>query len=117
MNKIIFCIIILGVIYTYKRNSSTAAPRSSSSAESKFSNDKVLVIEFNDENDLLLKLRSVKTGQQIDMRQIGGTRVVNTGIACSDKEALAKFHAQESARVAQISKDINLELQRINTGR
>ena len=112
MNKIIFCIIILGVIYTYKRNSSTAAPRSSSSAESKFSNDKVLVIEFNDENDLLLKLRSVKTAQQIDMRYIGGKRVV-TGIACSDKEALAKFHAQESARVAPIIKDINLELQRI----
>jgi hypothetical protein len=115
MKKLLFIVITIGVIFTYKQNTAKASAKGSSNkTQNLVSSDKVVFIEYTDENDLLSKLRTVKAGQQLNLRDISSSAPVNTGLYCSDKAAIANLEAQDKARLAQINRQLKAEFDRIN---
>ena len=75
----------------------------------------VLVVEFTDLTDLLIKLRKVRTGQDTDIRQVGPDQtMVVTGIRCGDTEAMAAFMAKAGKEHEFLSREIQRELNRID---
>lgn len=76
--------------------------------------DGVLVVEFTDMTDLLIKLRKVRTGQETDLRQVGPGRVIETGIRCGDTAAMAAFMAEANKENEFLSREIQREINRID---
>ena len=74
----------------------------------------VLVVEFTDMTDLLIKLRKVRTGQETDLRQVGPGMVIATGIRCGDTAAVAAFMAKANAENEFLSREIQREINRID---
>jgi hypothetical protein len=75
----------------------------------------VQVIEFSDMTDLLIKLRRVRAGQDIDIRQVGPDIIVTaTGIRCGDTAAMAAFMEKVSKEHEFLSREIQREINRIN---
>lgn len=74
----------------------------------------VLVVEFTDMTDLLIKLRKVRTGQETDIRQVGPDMVIATGIRCGDTAAMAAFMAKANKENEFLNREIQRELNRIS---
>jgi hypothetical protein len=115
MNKFIVFVIIVGVFITYKRNVGRTSPASTSIKASGYTpSGGVVVIEYTDPDDLLAKLRKVKVGQKLDLREVGSKAPVSTGLYCNDKVGIANFMAQEDARLARLNRELEIEFARIN---
>ena len=128
MKTLLLVFVVIGVVYLTAKKHRTAAAVSASSgvaampgaaavssspvAQTTTSGD-VVIIEFGDPHDLLRKLREVKTGQRFELRDNGNHVGVSSGIACSDKEAVAKYEKEMNAELAQLNDAINAELKRI----
>ena len=73
-----------------------------------------IVVECDGPDDLLNKLRNVRTGQMIEIRDIGKHLPTPIGIACSDKAGIARYLADRNAELGQLNAAISAELKRIN---
>ncbi len=73
-----------------------------------------VVIEYTDDKDLLTKLREVKTGRKVELRDKGqGPRYVDTGISCNDEAAKAAYMEKFKKETEELNDAINTELKRI----
>ena len=73
-----------------------------------------LVVTYSTPEELLAKLRPLKTGQKIDLQYVGGpTQLVNTGIKCSDQVAKAAFQERFQKDADEKALAIDAELARI----
>ncbi len=68
-----------------------------------------LVIEYNNFDDLLARLREVKTYREIELRHVGPP--VQTGIACTDTAGRQAYQQSQEAT----ARAIDDEVQRINS--
>jgi hypothetical protein len=97
------------------RQNAAAAQSSKAVEQSQQMADDVLVVEFSDMSDLLAKLRRIRTGQQIDIRQVGPDPApISTGIPCSDKAAIAAYMEKVNREADWLSRNVALEIKRIN---
>ena len=74
----------------------------------------LIFVEFTDPQDLLTKLRNVRTGQNIELRDVGKHLRTPIGIPCSDKEAIERYLAGRNAELGVLNAAIRAELKRIN---
>jgi hypothetical protein len=73
-----------------------------------------VVVTYNDSEELIGKLRELKTGQKLDLQYVGGPpEFVSTGISCSDIVAKAAFKQKNEQELEEQVRAINAELARI----
>ena len=73
-----------------------------------------VVVTYSDSDELLARLRQLKTGQKFDLQYAGGPpRFVSTGISCSDVVAKAAFKEENERKLGEQVRAINAELARI----
>ena len=73
-----------------------------------------VVVTYNNSEELIEKLRQLKTGQKFDLQYVGGPpELVSTGISCSDIVAKAAFRQMNEQEIEEQIRAINAELARI----
>ncbi len=82
-------------------------------ALSSFFEGDTVVVEYTDQQDLLAKLKEVKTGKKVDLRPMSYTKTVDTGIACNDEAGKAAYLERKKREEEQVKNDIAVELDRI----
>jgi len=85
-------------------------------ALSSFLEGDTVVVEYTDQEDLLAKLKAVKTGKKVDLRPMSYTKTVDTGIACNDEAGKAAYLERKKREEEQTKNDIDAELNRIQNG-
>jgi hypothetical protein len=78
--------------------------------------DSVLVITYQDRDDLLCQLRVVPKGQRIELRSAEEpVKIIETGISCSDHAALDAYREKKYAEMEASHRAVQAELDRIQS--
>ena len=112
MKTLLWLCIIGGALMLWSKHH--AKQGASGLAASESGGEKTLVtINFTDNQDLLAQLRRMPAGHYVSTNFVGSVTGVSTGIACSDKAAVAAYEAEVNRKLAEEKRLIEIEFKRI----
>jgi len=113
MRKFIFLVIIAACAFGFWKKYDSGEP-----VLPRFENSAPVVIEFIDGRELLAKLKSVETGRQVSLRQLADNRKpIDSGVSCNDEAGKKAFRERYDKEQAELTKAIQVELDRIQQNR
>ncbi len=112
MKTLFWLCIIGGALMLWSKHHAKSGASGPAASES--SGEKTLVtINFTDNQDLLAQLRRMPAGHYVSTNYVGSLTGVSTGLACSDKAAVAAYEADMNRKLAEEKRLIEIEFKRI----